>query len=193
MLLSKFQPWLEEALESREWERKPNGVAADEARWYEALALYEWLRRTRTNEKALHHATEHWFRWYASEAGNQFRGEIGALFALAIDAGRYEEIVALYGRPLTRPLKPTSATSDAGFGNYLAHRLLESRTLDATDERVFDRFLRASIHDRWLSHGHFQTVAQWLKLRFWSYADPKPEPFSVVRRALDYVPEEARQ
>lgn len=192
-VLHRFRPWLETAVSEEQWRRMKKGSPADQARWHEAQALINWLTGSVQSDTALRYAIDYWLDWYATSQGKQFRGEMGALFALAVDAGRCEEIVALYGRPLTRPLKPTSATSDAGFGNYLAHRLLESGKLAEADERAFDRFLQANMHKNWLSRGQFQTAAHWLKLRFWNFADPKPEPFAVVRRALNYIPEEARQ
>lgn len=192
-LLERFRPWLVEALSKREWMSRRNGSEADEARWSESLALYDWLLYGRQNTDALDLANEHWFRWYTSEEGAKLRGEIGSLFALAIDGGRYEQIVNLYARPLKRPLKPTSATSEAGFGNYLAHYLRQSSGLDAAVEGSFDSFLFTNMQEQWLGRGQFPTAIHWLKLRFWNFADPKPEPFAVVRRALDYLPEEARQ
>jgi hypothetical protein len=131
--------------------------------------------------------------WYSAGPGKSFKGEIGSLFALAIDAERYQEIIDLYARPLTRPNKLSSATSEAAFGNQLAHQLLERQGSETITESAFDRFLSANMHENWLSRGHYKTAAHWLKLRFWNFADPKPEPFAVVRRALNYIPEEARQ
>lgn len=192
-ILARFRPWLEAALAEREWTRKRNGSPADEARWYEALALYDWLIDGIQNELALDRAWQHWRAWYAAGAGKSFKGEIGSLFALAIDAGRQLEIIDLYARPLTRSTRLSTATSEAGFGNHLAHQLLEQRAFESVTEGAFDRFLSANMHENWLSRGHYKTAAHWLKLRFWNFADPKPEPFAVVRRALDYIPEEARQ
>jgi hypothetical protein len=165
---------------------------ADEARWHEALALYDWLLSGVQNTRAVDGALDHWLDWHGSPAGQKYKSEIASTFVLAIDAGREQAIVDLYARPLRRPLGNSTATSEGGFGNYLAHQLLHERKLDDATELAFDRFLHANMYEKWLSRGQYTTAAHWLKLRFWNFADPKPAPFDVVRRALDYIPDDAK-
>jgi hypothetical protein len=102
-----------------------------------------------------------------------------------LDAGVYDRILALTEQArITIPTTPARIQTEGAMCGYIARAHCGGEDDDPEVSAALYRFLGATV-SRWLSEGHFNRAAQWMKITYWRRGEAELTPQEALLKCLD--------
>lgn len=182
-LLRRARHWLNLAVENEE---KPHDYAGGwtEARRHLDLGICNWLLGNRNDAENM--------RAYLSyaprvSAGHKISKYISFALPNFVDAGAYQEALALFA---ASPLKPASSLSrivSEGQMCYVLCRHLLGLEYSAQEvAAALRRFLDRAVN-HWLLDGDVVALARWMKIVHWNGHEPELTARQALLKCYDYL------
>jgi hypothetical protein len=185
-LLEKAKKWLTVAIaEKQTWGELDDDNS--ERLQQKSLAQCDWLLSGHHDADRLRRVIELEDRYYA-EAG-WAEGTLDLVLPLYCDAGEFTRACEIFES--TRGTVAPRNLMEIGRGDRMVYAIClyrlgrQFRREDV--EGALKRFLARSVPDL-LSRGHFECVAQWMKLAFWNGEESRDAAWQCVLRCYDFLP-----
>ncbi len=185
-LLRRAVEWVQIAIESNE---RPQHYfpGATEAGRFQTLAQCNWLLHGQHDINALQRFVENKDRYLNSQ---KRKDKIGVSLGILtyVNAGAFERTLEII-ESTPRLALPTSLTArnEAQMAYILSRHHLGLQYSPSEVHTATTRFLKRNI-DTWLSNGHSDRAAEWLKIIYWNDSDRALSPKQVLMKAYDYLP-----
>ncbi len=185
-LLRRAVEWVQIAIESNE---RPQHYfpGATEAGCFQTLAQCNWLLHGQHDINSLQRFVENKDRYLNSQ---KRKDKIGISLGILtyVNAGAFERTIEIL-ESTPRLALPTSLTArnEAQMAYILSRHHLGLQYSPSEVHTATTRFLKRNI-DTWLSNGHSDRAAEWLKIIYWNDSDRALSPKQVLMKAYDYLP-----
>jgi len=186
-LLKVALDWIEVAIATDERPKRyfPNGT---EALFLRTRALCNWLLSNRQDAESFRQFVEFEDRYLADPRAGRDKVEVSFVLPTYVDAGAFKRALELF-RNIPRLSPPTSSTirGEAAMAYVVSHHRLGLQYGQAEFEAIAARFLRIRV-DNWLSNGHWDRTAEWMKIIHWNNTEPPISAKQALLKCYDYLP-----
>ncbi len=186
-LLKKARHWLDVAFAANEvpLQHVPDGT---EAHRFHALAMCNWLLHGIHDIDSLKEFVKHEDRFLPLSGLGKNCVEVTLVSPHYLNAGAYEQILKLIAEAHgLGPPKDLSSIRSEGQMAYVLSRqhLNQDSWSEAQVQEALRRFMNRNMNE-WLTGGHWDRAAEWLKIAYWREGGLSPK--ETLMKAYDHLP-----
>jgi hypothetical protein len=187
-VLERAYEWVQIAMVEDE-DRSTSAPGSMKGDRFETLAMCKWLLHNEHDAESYRQAAHYCDDVMAIQNAYTNKSAVSLSLPLFAAAGAYERALEIFfGCPKLSPPKSLNAiNNEAQMVYVLARQHLGLEPNAAAVAAGAEKFLRKHI-DGWLSGGHQNRAADWLKILHWNDTDRRLTAKQVIMKCYDYLP-----